>query len=105
MGKVIRAFRFTSTFVSKGLSASALGLYTRIKALKYQDQVSGERLQDHWSTGFRFYWLNTLQCRYITVPINYKKTLMQSIKYAAKIVFILSRSFDEQQAHVPHLLT
>ena len=38
-----------------------------------------------------------------------KKTLMQSIKYAAKIVFIWLlfywRSFEEQQAHGPHLLT
>ena len=39
----------------------------------------------------------------------YKKTLMQSIKYAAKIVFIwvlfYLRSFEEQQAYGPHLLT
>ena len=38
-----------------------------------------------------------------------KKTLMQSINYAAKIVFIWVlfywRSFEEQQAHGPHLLT
>ena len=38
-----------------------------------------------------------------------KKTLMQSIKYAAKIVLIWVlfywRSFDEQEAHRPHLLT
>ena len=36
-------------------------------------------------------------------------TLMQGIKYAAKIIFIWVlfywRSFDEQQAHGPHLLT
>ena len=34
---------------------------------------------------------------------------MQSIKYAAKVVFIWVlfywRNFDEQQAHVSHLLT
>ena len=40
---------------------------------------------------------------------NFKKTLMQSIKYAAKIVCIWVlfywRGFEEQQAHGPHLLT
>ena len=39
----------------------------------------------------------------------YKKTLMQSIKYATKIVFISVlfywRSFDEQQNNGSHLLT
>ena len=39
----------------------------------------------------------------------HKKTLMQSIQYTAKIVFIwvlfYRRSFEEQQAHWPHLLT
>ena len=27
----------------------------------YQDQVSGERLQDHWSSGFHFWWQNWLE--------------------------------------------
>ena len=47
--------------------------------------------------------------RIFTVRIINKKTLMQSIKYATKIVFIWVwfywRSFEEQQAHRPHLLT
>ena len=52
-GQSDKGFLLTSTFVPKGLSAPALGLYTCIKALKiYQDQVSGERLQDHWSSGY-----------------------------------------------------
>ena len=38
----------TSTFVPKGLSAPALGLYTCIKALKYIPGP-GVHLQDHWS--------------------------------------------------------
>ena len=47
-GQSNKGFLLPSTFVSKGLSAPALGLYTCIKALNiYQDQVSGERLQDH----------------------------------------------------------
>ena len=41
--------------------------------------------------------------------INDKKTLMQSIKYAAKIIFIWAlfywRSFEKQQAHGLHLFT
>ena len=45
---------------------------------------------------------------HLTLSHHYKKTLMQSIKYAAKIVFIWVlfywRSFEEQQAHGPHLL-
>ena len=45
-GQNDKGFLLTSTFVPKGLSAPALGLYT------YQDQVSDERLQDHWSSGF-----------------------------------------------------
>ena len=48
-GQNDKGFLLTSTFVPKGLSVPALGLYTCIKALNiYQDQVSGERLQDHW---------------------------------------------------------
>ena len=55
-GQSDRGFPLTSIFVPKGLSAPALGLYTFIKALKYiyQDHVSGERLQDHWSSGLYF---------------------------------------------------
>ena len=34
-GQSDKGFLLTSTFVPKGLSASALGLYTYIKALKY----------------------------------------------------------------------
>ena len=34
-GQSDKGFLFTSTFVPKGLSAPALGLYTFIKALKY----------------------------------------------------------------------
>ena len=34
-GQSDEGFLFTSTFVPKGLSAPALGLYTCIKALKY----------------------------------------------------------------------
>ena len=34
-GQSVKGFLLTSTFVPKGLSASALGLYTCIKALKY----------------------------------------------------------------------
>ena len=44
-------FLLTSTFVPKGLSAPALGLYTCIKALNYIPGP-GECLQDHWSSGF-----------------------------------------------------
>ena len=51
-GQSDKGFLLTSTFVPKELSVPALELYTCIKALKiYQDQVSGERLQDHWSSG------------------------------------------------------
>ena len=55
-GQSDKGFLLTSTFVPKGLSASALGLYIWIKPLKYvyQDQVSGECLQDHWSSGLYF---------------------------------------------------
>ena len=48
-GQKDKGFLLTSTFVPNGLSAPALGLYTCIKALKY---IPGERLQDHWSSGF-----------------------------------------------------
>ena len=52
-GQSDKGFLLTSTFVSQGLSAPALGLYTCIKALNiYQDQVSGERLQYHWSSDY-----------------------------------------------------
>ena len=51
-GQKDKGFLLTSTFVRKGLTAPALGLYTCIKALKYiPGPVSGERLQDHWSSG------------------------------------------------------
>ena len=51
-GQSDKGFLLTSTFVPKGLSAPALGLYTCMKALKYiPGPVSGERLQDHWSSG------------------------------------------------------
>ena len=52
-GQSDKGFLLTSTFVHKGLSAPVLALYICIKALKYiyQDQVSGERLQDHCSSG------------------------------------------------------
>ena len=51
-GQSDKGFLLTSTFVLKGLSAPALGLYTCMKALKYiPGPVSGERLQDHWSSG------------------------------------------------------
>ena len=56
-GQSGKGFLLTSAFVPKGLSAPALGLYTCIKALKYipgLDQVSGGRLQDHWSSGLNF---------------------------------------------------
>ena len=53
-GQSDEGFLFTSTFVPKELSAPALGLCTCIKALKYVPGpgVSGERLQEHWSSGF-----------------------------------------------------
>ena len=55
-GQSNKAFRLTSTFVPKGLSAPALGLYTCIKTTNvYQDQVSDERLQDYWSSGYFSY--------------------------------------------------
>ena len=55
-GQSDKGFLLTSTFVPKGLSASALGLYIWIKPLKYvyQDQVSSECLQDHWSSDLYF---------------------------------------------------
>ena len=61
-GQSDKGFLLTSTFVPKGLSAPALGLYTSIKALKYtyQDQVSGEHLQDHWSSGLKYMPLELL---------------------------------------------
>ena len=47
-GQSNKGFLLTSTFVPKRLPAPAFGLYTCINAQKiYQDQVSGERLQDH----------------------------------------------------------
>ena len=55
-GQSDKGFLLTSTFVPKGLSAPALGLYTCIKALSIKDQVSGERLQDHWSSGVCLFW-------------------------------------------------
>ena len=50
-----KGLSLTSTFVPKGLSAPALGLYTCIKAGKYiyKDQASGERLQNNLSSGFK----------------------------------------------------
>ena len=45
-----KGFLLTSTFIPKGWTAPALVLYTCIKASKY---IPGERLQDHWSSGFR----------------------------------------------------
>ena len=58
-GQSDKDFLFTSTFVPKGLSAPALGLYTCIKASNiYKKQVSGECLQDHWSSG-HLSWLNS----------------------------------------------
>ena len=61
-GQSDKGFLLTSTFVPKGLSAPALGLYTCIKALKYtyQDQVSGEHLQDYWSSGLKYMPLELL---------------------------------------------
>ena len=51
-GQSDKGFLLTLTLVPKGLSAPALGLFTCIQALKYvPDQVSGERLQDYWSSG------------------------------------------------------
>ena len=51
-GQSDKGFLLTSTFVPKGLYVPALGLYTCIKALKYiPGPGSGERLQDHWSSG------------------------------------------------------
>ena len=50
-GQSDKGFLLTSTFVPKGLSAHALGLYTCIKALKYIPGP-GERSQDHWSSSY-----------------------------------------------------
>ena len=51
-GQSDKGFLLTSQWVPKGLSAPALGLYMCIKALKYipGPQVSGEGLQNHWSS-------------------------------------------------------
>ena len=51
-GQIEKGFLLTSTFVPKGLSAPALGLYTCIKALKYIPGPGVKYLQDHWSSGF-----------------------------------------------------
>ena len=45
-----KGFLLTSTFVTKGLSACPGAIYM-YKRIIYQDQVSGERLQDYWSSG------------------------------------------------------
>ena len=50
----------------RALSAPALELNTIIftHVYWYMQQISGERLQDHWSSGKRFFWLvsnNSLQ--------------------------------------------
>ena len=52
IGQSDKGFLLTSKFVPKGLSAPALGLYACIKTLKYiyQDQMSVEPLEDHWSS-------------------------------------------------------
>ena len=47
-GQRDKGFLLTLKIFPKGLSATALGLYTYIKALTYIPEP-GERLQDHWS--------------------------------------------------------
>ena len=57
-GQSDKGFLLTLTFIPKGLVTPALWLYTCIKHKNiYQDQVSGERLQDHWSSGVGFVML------------------------------------------------
>ena len=58
-GQSDKGFLLTSTFVPKGLSPcrGAIYMYKSIKIYN-QDQVSGEHLQDHWST-----FLSLLFCK------------------------------------------
>ena len=53
-GQSDKGFLLTSKVCPKGVDCP-WGLYTCIKALNiYQDQVSGERLTGHWSSGFEY---------------------------------------------------
>ena len=55
IGKWTAVLCFQKEIDSRGCSDPALGLYTCIILVKqvywYISQVSGERLQDHWSSG------------------------------------------------------
>ena len=50
----------------KGLSAPALELNTIIfkHVYWYMQLISGERLQDHWSSGLKFVFPQNIDCRY-----------------------------------------
>ena len=54
IGKWTEVLCFQKEIDSKGCSDPALGLYTCVKQVYwYISRVSGERLQDHWSSGLK----------------------------------------------------
>ena len=58
IGKWTKVLCFQKEIDSRGCSDSAMVLYTLYIQVKhiywYTSRVSGERLQDHWSSGFLF---------------------------------------------------
>ena len=68
--------------MAQGLHAPALGLNTIIfkYVYWYMKQISGERLQDHWSSGFSVRWLGETEggCKMIGQYFWWKVNICES---------------------------